>query len=78
MGKAKFIDKIKTLFGISVESDEPNKKIVKELIEKLSLRKNELKKELKGSTNIVQRETLKDSIKILNKQIKKGKALLEE
>ncbi len=76
MGKSKFIKKIKNLFGIEVEAPEPDKEVVKDLVDKLKLRKIELKRELKECTDIPKREALKDSVKILNKQIKKGKDLL--
>jgi hypothetical protein len=78
MGKAKFIDKIKNLFGMQIdEEDEPNKKIIQELIEKLKIKKKELKEELSLCEEPIKKEQLKDSIKILKKQIKKGEALLE-
>jgi hypothetical protein len=79
MGKAKFIDNIKELFGVEVKKEnEPNRKIVKELIEKLKIKKHELKKELGTCKNPIKKEHLKDSIKILKKQIKKGESLIKE
>ncbi|DAB32910.1 MAG TPA: hypothetical protein CFH79_01335 [Sulfurospirillum sp. UBA11407] len=78
MGKAKFIDKIKTLFGYEIPEDKTNKTVVKELVEKLKIKRIDLKKELKSETDIIHREALKDSLKILKKQIKKGEDLLKE
>lgn len=79
MGKAKFIDKIKNLFGMQIdEENEPNKKIVKELVEKLKEKKKALKEELSLCEEPIKKEHLKDSIKILKKQIKKGESLIKE
>jgi len=78
MSGSKFITKIGELFGITPESDESKKKAVKELVKKLKLRRISLKKELKEESDIVKREALKDSIKIIKKQIKKGKDILDD
>ena len=78
MSGSKFITKIGELFGITPENDESKKKAVKELVKKLKLRRISLKKELKEEIDIVKREALKDSIKIIKKQIKKGKDILDD
>ncbi|MDD4505576.1 MAG: hypothetical protein PHE60_04290 [Sulfurospirillaceae bacterium] len=78
MSGSKFISKIGELFGIAPENDESKKKAVKELVKKLKLRRISLKEELQAETDIVKREALKDSIKIIKKQIKKGKDILED
>lgn len=78
MSGSKFISKIGELFGITPENDESKKKAVKELVKKLKLRRISLKKELKEESDIVKREALKDSIKIIKKQIKKGKDILDD
>jgi len=78
MSGSKFITKIGELFGITPENDESKKKAVKELVKKLKLRRISLKKELKEESDIVKREALKDSIKIIKKQIKKGKDILDD
>lgn len=78
MSGSKFIAKIGELFGITPENDESKKKAVKELIKKLKLRRISLKEELTEETDIVKREALKDSIKIIKKQIKKGKDILDD
>lgn len=76
MGKAKFIDKIKNLFGLEAKEDKPDKKVIEELVKKLKIKKKELKQELSTCKDDLKQEHLKDSIKILKKQIKKGEALL--
>lgn len=78
MSGSKFISKIGELFGITPENDESKKKAVKDLVKKLKLRRISLKKELKEESDIVKREALKDSIKIIKKQIKKGKDILDD
>ena len=78
MSGSKFISKIGGLFGIAQENDESKKKAVKELVKKLKLRRISLKEELQAETDIVKREALKDSIKIIKKQIKKVKDILED
>jgi hypothetical protein len=78
MGKLKFISAIEELFGLTPENEESKKKAVKELIQKLKLKRIGLKKELKNESDIVKRESLKDSLHILKKQIKKGKDILDD
>ena len=78
MSGSKFITKIAVLFGLTPENDEQKKKSIKELVKKLKLRRIELKKQLKDESDIVKREALKDSIKIIKKQIKKGKDILDD
>lgn len=78
MSGSKFITKIAELFGLTPENDESKKKSIKELVKKLKLRRIELKKELKAEGDIIKREALKDSIKIIKKQIKKGKDILND
>lgn len=78
MSGSKFITKIGELFGITPANDESKKKAVKDLVKKLKLRRISLKKELKEESDIVKREALKDSIKIIKKQIKKGKDILDD
>lgn len=78
MSGGKFITKIGELFGITPENDDSKKKAVKDLVKKLKLRYISLKKELKGESDIVKREIMKDSIKIIKKQIKKGKDILDD
>lgn len=78
MSGAKFISKIKELFGWTPHSDESKKKAVKELIMKLKLRRIELKKELREESDAIKREALKDSIQIIKKQIKKGENILDD
>ena len=78
MSGSKFITKIGELFGITPENDESKKKADKDLVKKLKLRRISLKKELKEEIDIVKREALKDSIKIIKKQIKKGKDILDD
>lgn len=77
MSGAKFITKIGELFGITPKNDESKKKAIKGLVKKLKLRRISLEKELKEESDIIQREVLKDSIKIIKKQIKKGKDILD-
>lgn len=78
MGGTKFIDKVKELFGITPENDYSKKKAVKELVQKLKLRRIALKEELQNETDVIKRETLKDSIQIIKKQIKKGRDILDD
>ncbi|DAB33992.1 MAG TPA: hypothetical protein CFH82_07585 [Sulfurospirillum sp. UBA12182] len=77
MGKAKFIDKVKEVFGFQSEAQK-KELAIKELIEKLEQRKLILKQELRLAADAQSRENLKDSIKIVKQQIKKGKSLLQE
>ncbi|WP_333804680.1 hypothetical protein [Sulfurospirillum sp.] len=79
MNGLKFIHKIQELFGIlSVNEESSKKQTIKELLKKLKLRHIFLKKELKNETDIIKREAIHDSIKIIKKQIKKGKDILDD
>lgn len=79
MNGLKFIHKVKELFGLSTINDESTKKqTIKELLQKLKLRRITLKKELKEESDLIKREAIHDSIKIIKKQIKKGKEILDE
>lgn len=79
MNGLKFIHKIKEVFGIVVPDEESTKKkTIKELIKKLKLRRIALKKELKNEVDLIKREALRDSIKIIKKQIKKGKEIVDD
>jgi len=79
MNGLKFIHKIQELFGISSINEESSKKqTIKELLKKLKLRRISLKQELKNETDIIKREAIHDSIKIIKKQIKKGKDILDD
>jgi len=79
MNGLKFIHKIKEVFGIAVPDEESTKKkTIKELIKKLKLRRIALKKELKNEVDLIKREALRDSIKIIKKQIKKGKEIVDD
>lgn len=79
MNGLKFIHKIQELFGIlSVNEESSKKQTIKELLKKLKLRRIFLKKELKNETDIIKREAIHDSIKIIKKQIKKGKDILDD
>lgn len=53
------------------------KQIIKELLKKLKLRRISLKQELKNETDLIKREAIHDSIKIIKKQIKKGKEIMD-
>lgn len=78
MSGFKFIQKIKELFGIVTPSvDTTKKQIIKELLKKLKLRRILLKQELKNETDLIKREAIHDSIKIIKKQIKKGKEIVD-
>jgi len=78
MSGFKFIQKIKELFGIVAPSvDTTKKQIIKELLKKLKLRRILLKQELKNETDLMKREAIHDSIKIIKKQIKKGKEIVD-
>ena len=77
MSGSKFLAKIQELFGLTPQTDESKKKAVKEIVKKLKLRRIELKKELQEECDIIKREALKDSIKIIKRQIKKGKDILD-
>jgi hypothetical protein len=79
MSGLKFIQKMQELFGLIPEDTESTKKkAIKELIKKLKLRHILLKQELKNETDLIKREALHDSIKILKKQMKKGKEIIED
>ena len=79
MNGLKFIHSVKALFGISIHNeDETKKQTIKELLQKLKLRRITLKKELKDESDLIKREAIHDSIKIIKKQIKKGKEILDE
>lgn len=79
MNGLKFIHKVKELFDISTINDESTKKqTIKELLQKLKLRRINLKKELKEESDLIKREAITDSIKIIKKQIKKGKEILDK
>lgn len=79
MSGFKFIQKIKELFGIIAPNGDANKKqIIKELLKKLKLRRISLKEELKNETDLIKREAIHDSIKIIKKQIKKGKDIVDD
>jgi len=78
MSSPKFIAKIGELFGIIPETDDSKKKAIKDLVKKLKIKRIALKKELKNESDIVKRESLKDSLHILKKQIKKGKDILDD
>ena len=78
MSGFKFIQKIKELFGIVAPNEETTKKqIIKELLKKLKLRRIVLKQELKNETDLIKREAIRDSIKIIKKQVKKGKDIVD-
>lgn len=78
MSGFKFIQKIKELFDIVAPSvDTTKKQIIKELLKKLKLRRILLKQELKNETDLIKREAIHDSIKIIKKQIKKGKEIVD-
>lgn len=77
MSGSKFLAKIQELFGFTPQTDESKKKAVKEIVKKLKLRRIELKKELQEECDVIKREALKDSIKIIKRQIKKGKDILD-
>lgn len=78
MSGFKFIQKIKELFNIASTNADANKKqIIKELLKKLKLRRISLKQELKNETDLIKREAIHDSIKIIKKQIKKGKEIMD-
>ncbi|ARU49594.1 hypothetical protein [Sulfurospirillum diekertiae] len=79
MNGLKFIHSVKALFGISTPNEEGTKKqTIKELLQKLKLRRITLKQELKDESDLIKREAIHDSIKIIKKQIKKGKEILDE
>lgn len=79
MNGLKFIRTVQELFGISTLNDESTKKqIIKELLQKLKLRRITLKKELKEESDLIKREAIHDSIQIIKKQIKKGKEILDK
>lgn len=78
MGKSKFIQSIESLFGITPKEDESKKKSIKELIQKLKERRILIKKALKEETDILKRDTLKDHLFVLKKQIKKGREILDD
>ena len=79
MNGLKFIQKVQALFGLSPEDAESTKKkAIKELLKKLKLRHILLKQELKNETDLIKREAMHDSIKILKKQMKKGKDILDD
>lgn len=78
MGKAKFISKVKSLLGIESSEHEKKKEEIRSLLEKLHERKKILKEELIDESKVDERENIKDSLKIINKQIKKGKDFLED
>ena len=65
------------LFGFTPPTEESKKKAIREIVKKLKLRRIELKKELKEECDVIKREALKDSIKIIKRQIKKGKDILD-
>lgn len=75
--KSKIMSKLQELFGMAPHQDT-TKKSVKELIKKLKLRRIALKKELKDENDLIKREALHDSIKIIKQQIKKGEELLDD
>lgn len=77
MPSTKLMRKIKELLGINTR-EENTKRTIKELVKKLKLRRISLKKELKEENDLIKREAIHDSIKIIKKQIKKGKELLDE
>jgi hypothetical protein len=79
MSVFKFIHKLKELFGITPNNhDADKKKIIKELLKKLKLRRIALREDLKKECDTIKREALKDSIQIIKKQIKKGEELLDD
>ena len=78
MNGFKLIQTIKELFGFMPQNAEStDKKSIKELLRKLKFRRILLKQELKNETDLLKRESIRDSIKILKKQIKKGKDLVD-
>ena len=78
MNGFKLIQTIKELFGFMPQNAESTqKKSIKELLRKLKFRRILLKQELKNETDLLKRESIRDSIKILKKQIKKGKDLVD-
>jgi len=79
MSGLKFIHKLKELFGITAPNDDTSKKkMIKELLKKLKLRRILLKEELKNESDTIKREALKDSIQIIKKQIKKGEEIVDD
>lgn len=78
MGSSKFIQKIKTLFGLEADTPDAKKKqTIKELLKKLKMQHIELKKALKEENDLIKRQSIHDSINILKKQIKKGKDIIK-
>lgn len=78
MNGFKFVQTIKELFGFMPHNAEyTHKNSIKELLRKLKFRRILLKQELKNETDLLKRESIRDSIKILRKQIKKGKDLVD-
>lgn len=79
MNGFKFVQTIKELFGFMPQNAEStHKNSIKELLRKLKFRRILLKQELKNETDLLKRESIRDSIKILKKQIKKGKDLVDD
>lgn len=77
MSGSKFLAKnVKSSLALHLQQKNP-KKAIKEIVKKLKLRRTELKKELKEECDVIKREALKDSIKIIKRQIKKGKDILD-
>ena len=78
MNGLKFIETIKELFGIvAPNEDTTKKKIIIDLLKKLKMRRIRIKEELKKETNLVKREAMYDSIKIIRQQIRKGKEIVD-
>ena len=77
MSGSKFLAKMQELFGFTPPTEESKKKAIREIVKKLKLRRTEHKKELKEECDVIKRDALKDSIKIITRQIKKGKDILD-
>lgn len=71
--KKTFVESLKDIVGIENEKD---KNELMSLIEKLTLRKNSLKEELKNQDDDKEKTNIKDMLGVINNQIKKCEELL--
>jgi predicted nucleic acid-binding Zn-ribbon protein len=77
MGFKKFISNVKEILELDEFENEGKKKSVKRLLKKLRVRKEDLEKSAKKESDKKKQKALKEELRIITLQIKKGEKILE-